>query len=369
MSVPSQDRTFGPTLAIAADLSTVVPGLARRVVVRFHCKLADIDRTGGTVTREITAAAILAALFMLQGCSQKGDISGKEAAGHEPAPPAHVVEIRAVGMTFEGPSEIPSGWTTFKFVNASSMIHFALIDVPPEGITTELFTNTVGQYFQEAMDGMNAGDEAAVNAAFAKFPAWIGDLGRHGGPGMLSPGRTGETTVYMKPGHYFIECYIKSDGVFHTTSPGEGKVGMMLDLTVTEEQNNAPEPVANATLAIRNSGMEIVAGELKPGVNTIRVDFVEQQALPSFVGNDVHLMRVENEESIGLADSWLDWRTKEGLEDPSPVVFLGGLNDMPAGSHGYFTVDLQPGDYAFIAEVPNPAANGFVLRFTVATAS
>jgi hypothetical protein len=30
------------------------------------------------------------------------------------------------------------------------------------------------------------------------------------------------------------------------------------------------------------------------------------------------------------------------------------LNDMPAGSHGHFTVDLQPGDYAFIAEVPNP---------------
>jgi hypothetical protein len=369
MSVPSQDRTFGPTLAIAADLSTVVPGLARRVVVRFHCKLADIDRTGGTVTREITAAAILAALFMLQGCSQKNEISGKEAAGNEPALPAHVVEIRAVGMTFEGPSEIPSGWTTFKFVNASSMIHFALIDVPPEGITTELFTNSVGQYFQEAMDGMNAGDEAAVNAAFAKFPAWIGDVGRHGGPGLLSPGRTGETTVYMKPGHYFIECYVKSNGIFHTTSPGEGKVGMMLDLTVTEQQNNAPEPVANATLAIRNSGMEIVAGELRPGVNTIRVDFVEQQALPSFVGNDVHLMRVESEESIGLADGWLDWRTKEGLEDPSPVVFLGGLNDMPAGSHGYFTVDLQPGDYAFIAEVPNPAATGFVLRFTVATTS
>ena len=151
------------------------------------------------MTKEFTAAAILAALFMLQGCSQKREISGNEAGGNEPAPPAHVVEIRAVGMTFEGPSEIPSGWTTFKFVNASSMIHFALIDVPPEGITTELFTNTVGQYFQEAMDGMNANDEAAVNAAFAKFPAWIGDLGRQGGPGLLSPGRTGETTVYMKP--------------------------------------------------------------------------------------------------------------------------------------------------------------------------
>jgi hypothetical protein len=321
------------------------------------------------VNRAFTAAAILAALFTLQGCGTKSDGSGREVAGKEPATPAQVVEIRAVGKTFQGPAEIPSGWTTFRFVNASSMIHFALIDVPPDGITTGLFTNTVGQYFQEAMDGMNAGDEAAVNAAFAKFPAWIGELGRNGGPGLLSPGRTGETTVYMQPGHYFVECYIKSDGVFHTTSPGEGKVGMMLDLTVTEQPSDVPEPLATATLAITNTGLALVAGELRPGLNTIRVDFVEQQALPSFVGNDGHLMRVDDDESISQAGGWLDWRTPNGLEDPSPVVFLGGLNDMPAGSHGYITVELQPGDYAFIAEVPDPAANGFVLPFTIATTS
>lgn len=317
------------------------------------------------MTRGLTTAAIIAALLMLQGCGQREEIAGKVNAKSEPAERAQVVEIRAIGKTFEGPAEIPSGWTTFKFVNASSMIHFALIDVPPEGITTEIFTSTVGRYFQDAMDGMNAGDEEAVKAAFAKFPEWIGDLGRNGGPGLLSPGRTGQTTVYMKPGHYFLECYVKSDGIFHTTSPGDGKPGMMLDLVVTDQQNNAPEPVANVTLAIKNTGMEIAGGEIKPGINTIRVEFVEQQALPSFVGNDVHLMKVESEDDIQRADAWLDWRAKDGLEDPSPVIFLGGVNDMPAGSHAYFTVDLQPGDYALIAEMPSPAETGFVHRFTV----
>lgn len=315
-----------------------------------------------------TIAALAAALILVQGCGRKQEDAQETPAMEQtaaPGPQPHVVEIRAVGMTFEGPSTIPSGWTTLRFVNASSMIHFALIDVPPAGITTELFTNTVGQYFQEAMDGMNAGDDAAVEAAFAKFPEWIGELGRHGGPGLLSPGLTGETTVYLEPGHYFLECYVKSGGIFHTTSPGDGKVGMMLDLTVTEEQTAAPEPVANMTLAVRNSGFQIADGALKPGRNTIRVDFLEQQALPSFVGNDVHLMRVDGEDSIGLADAWLDWRTKDGLEDPSPVIFLGGINDMPAGSHGYMTVDLEPGNYAFIAEVPGPQAAGFVLPFSV----
>jgi hypothetical protein len=320
------------------------------------------------MTREFATAMIVVAL-LLQGCSQENSNPGGASAMREPAEHAPIVEIRAIGKTFQGPSEIPSGWTTFKFVNASSMIHFALIDVPPEGITAQMFTNTVGQYFQDAMDGMNAGDEAAVKAAFSKFPAWVGDLGRHGGPGLLSPGRTGQTTVYLSPGHYFLECYIKSNGVFHTTSPGDGQLGMMLDFTVTEQQNNAPEPVANATLAIKNSGMEITSGELKAGLNTIRVDFLEQQVLPSFVGHDVHLMKVEDEQSLDRADAWLDWRAKEGLEDPSPVTFLGGINDMPAGSHGYFTVDLQPGDYAFIAEVPTPVATGFVVPFTVAPTS
>ena len=311
-------------------------------------------------------ASLFAGLLVLQGCGEGQQAAEEPAAAPEASEPqAHVVEIRAVGKTFEGPSEIPSGWTTFRFVNASSMIHFAMIDVPPEGITTQEMSDTVMDYFQEAMDGMNAGDEEAVNAAFAKFPPWIAELGRMGGPGFLSPGRTSDATVYLEPGRYLMECYVKTDGIFHTTSPGEGQLGMLLDIVVTEENNGAPEPTANATLAIRNSGIELTSGELREGSNTIRVDFIEQQALPSFVGNDVHVMRVTDADSIASADAWMDWRAKDGLEDPGPVLFLGGINDLPAGMHGYFTVDLAPGDYAFIAEIPGPLAAGFVLPFSV----
>lgn len=308
-------------------------------------------------------AVLTSGLFLLQGCDQDSKVEEATVAVHRAQP--NVVEIRAVGMTFEGPSEISSGWTTFRFVNASNMIHFALIDIPPEGISAQEFTDTVGQYFQDAMDGMNAGDEEAVNAAFAKFPAWISELKRNGGPGFLSPGLTSETIVYLEPGKYALECYVKTNGVFHTTSPGEGLLGMMLEFEVTEEPSSAPEPSANVTLAVKNSSMEIVDGILNAGMNTIRVDFVEQQALPSFVGNDVHIMKVDNDESIAVAGDWLDWRNKNGLESPSPVLFLGGVNDMPAGTHSYIRVDLAPGDYAFIAEVPNPQELGLVLPFTI----
>jgi uncharacterized cupredoxin-like copper-binding protein len=315
-------------------------------------------------------AMLAGAVLLAQGCARHG-AGGDEKASRSLATQVAtgsgngVVEIRAAGRTFQGPTRIPSGWTTFRFVNASSMIHFALVDVPPPGVTIDAFSRDVGLNFQAAMDAMNAGDDAAVQAAFARFPAWIADLAHNGGPGLLSPGRTGQTTVYMKPGHYFLECYVKSDGVFHSTSPGDGKIGMMLDLTVTPGEAQATEPTANVTLAVTNAGFSIVDGQFHPGTNTIRVNFIEQQALPSFVGNDVHLMKVDDADSIRRADAWLDWRAKDGLEDPSPVTFLGGVNDMPAGEHGYFTVDLQPGDYAFISEMPGPQAAGFVLPISV----
>jgi len=313
---------------------------------------------------------LTAGILLLTGCGKEQQAAQQAAPASQPSTPAtepqpQVVEIRAVGKTFEAPREIQSGWTTFKFVNASPMIHFAIIDLPPEGITAQVMSDTVMQPFQDAMDAMNAGDEEAVNAAFARFPAWIGELGRNGGPGLLSPGMTGQTTVFLNPGHYIIECYVKSDGVFHSTSPGDGKIGMMADLVVTDAENTTPEPGANATLAVTNTGYELTDGTLRPGWNTIRVEFQEQQALPSFVGNDVHLMRVDTERSIELADGWMDWRTSEGLQDPAPVTFLGGLNDLPAGAYGYFTVNLEPGGYAFIAEMPNPGAAGFVLPFSV----
>ncbi len=312
----------------------------------------------------VTAIAVT---MLLVGCGDRPkvpDEADATAAAPSGARP-YVVEIRAVGKTFEGPGKIPSGWTTFKFVNASSMIHFAIIDVPPAGVTAQEMSDTVMEPFQVAMDAMNSGDDEAVDAAFARFPAWIAELGRAGGPGFLSPGLTGQTTVYLEPGQYVIECYVKSDGVFHSTSPGDGRLGMMLDLTVTEEANGASEPPADATLVVRNSGLELLSGELVPGANTIRVDFLEQQALPSFVGNDVHLIRVDDADSVAETNAWMDWRTKDGLEDPAPAAFLGGINDLPAGTHGYFTVQLEPGDYAFIAEMPDPQASGFVLPFSV----
>jgi hypothetical protein len=41
------------------------------------------------------------------------------------------------------------------------------------------------------------------------------------------------------------------------------------------------------------------------------------------------------------------------------------VNDMPAGSTAYLRLELEPGDYAFVAEVPSPDEQGLLLPFSV----
>ncbi len=38
---------------------------------------------------------------------------------------------------------------------------------------------------------------------------------------------------------------------------------------------------------------------------------------------------------------------------------------MPAGSTAYLKLELEPGDYAFVAEVPSPGEYGLLLPFQV----
>ena len=63
----------------------------------------------------------------------------------------------------------------------------------------------------------------------------------------------------------------------------------------------------------------------------------------------------------------MNWADPKGLITPSPegFTFLGGVNDMPAGNTGYFEVNLKPGNYAFISEVPNALSKNMLKTFVV----
>ena len=97
----------------------------------------------------------------------------------------------------------------------------------------------------------------------------------------------------------------------------------------------------------------------------MRVDFADQTVYENFVGHDVHMVSMDGSTDLATLEAWMDWRTPVGLETPSPATFIGGLNEMPAGEHGYFTVTLEPGHYVLISETPEASAKGLLLEIDV----
>jgi hypothetical protein len=296
--------------------------------------------------------------------------SGTSATAGEPddfpdAPPAQVVEITARGLQFDAPDEIASGWTTFRLVNESAMVHFAIVERLPDDVGLVEQQQEVAPVFQEGMDLLAAGEADAAGEAFGKLPEWYEDIVFMGGPGLVAPGRTAQATVYLEPGRYLLECYVKTDGTFHSYNPAPDVYGMVHELVVRPEPSTGSTPQASVEMTLSNArGIEV--DELADaGRYTIAVFFEDQVVHENFVGHDVHLVRLEEGTSLDALAAWMDWRQPAGLDTPAPAEFVGGTNEMPAGETAYFTVDLTPGRYAWISEVPDPAAKRMLKTFTI----
>jgi hypothetical protein len=187
------------------------------------------------------------------------------------------------------------------------------------------------------------------------LPEWFSSVIQMGGTGFIAPGETARTTMRLEPGRYAMECYIKTEeGIFHTT------LGMIRLVTVLEESSSASPPEADMEITLRNFEFEI-SGTPVAGENTIAVHFAEH---PEFgLGNDVQLARLDEDGDLQELIDWMDWMNIGGLQTPAPARFLGGTQEMPVGNTAYFTVDLEPGHYAWIAE--SAAAKGMVETFVI----
>lgn len=95
-----------------------------------------------------TVLVLMSSVFVLMACDESGD--RPDAAGiSDPA----VVELEAVGLTFEGPSEATPGWTTIRLNNGESgLAHFAVLQRMPDdrGIADQ--QTEIAPVFQQGMD-------------------------------------------------------------------------------------------------------------------------------------------------------------------------------------------------------------------------
>ena len=297
----------------------------------------------------ISLLFIIIALSSLQSCNNDSNKSNK-------------IEIITNAMDFQMADEIPSGWNTFHYINQSSETHFFVIEKYPEGKTLKDGHEELIPAFQKGMDMLNANKPENAQAEFGKIPEWAFNIVYTGGSGMVSPGQSSDVTVKLDPGYYVLECYVKNkDGIFHSM------MGMTKELTVTDKKSDNEELFADVSISISSTDGIIIPDKIKKGETIFEVSFKDQKAYENFVGHDVNLVRLTNESDIEELENWMNWMDPKGLINPEPAgfTFLGGVNDMPAGSIGFFSADLTPGNYVLVSEVPDSSEKGLLKTFTV----
>ncbi len=291
------------------------------------------------------------------GAGAGAGAAAASSASADAATSPDAVSVTAHDFGFDAPDSIPSGWTTFRFVNNGAQTHFFVLDHLPEGKNLQDFIAAVGAPFDSAWNGLQAGTlkKADVPALLGRMvPAWYGQVTQDGGAGLTAPGDTSVATVHLEPGTYIVECYVKSpDNTFHTS------LGMARQLTVTSAQSGAAEPQADLEITFGDSGMQ-APSSVPAGRHTVAVHY--QKAASGILANDVHVVRLKEGQSAQELAPWMDWMNVPGLRAPAPATFIGGVQEVPVPGTAYFTVDLTPGRYAWISE---NAENGMVQAFTV----
>ena len=301
---------------------------------------------------------ILIVFILLQGCKTEKKNSIKEIKKED------VIEITTNVMDFQSVDTISSGWTTFKYINNSNEPHFFLLEKYPANKSIDDGRIEVFPVFQNGMDLINEGKLEEALKEFGNLPEWYSEIIFSGGSGLVSPKESAITTLKMQPGYYVMECYVKMDnGKFHSV------MGMSKSIVVTNTKSGNSEPSENFSISISSSN-GITYDETKlplKGAQSFSVNFVDQIVHENFVGHDINLVKYEDGINLRVLEKWMNWADSAGLISPAPegITFLGGVNDMPAGSIGYFLVNLEPGNYALISEVPNTISKNMLKTFKI----
>lgn len=303
---------------------------------------------------------LCAPIFFLQSCKSE---KKEKSAQATPEKPNGMVEILTENMEFQAPDTIPSGWTTWQYRNGSTQPHFILIDDYVESITVKEFEEELLPPFGEGISLLYEGKNEEAFAAFGKIPEWYASTQWPGGVGLISPGHTAETTLFLEPGYYVIECYVKmGDGMFHTN------MGMFKELIVSEQVSPMEEPTADISIDLSSENGIVFDPPRKAGTYVFSVHFTDQKKYEHFEGHDINLVQLDDTADMEQLEVWMNWLNLDGLIDPVPegFTFLGGVNDAPAGTTAYFKATLEPGTYALISEVPDPSDKGMLKTFEIA---
>lgn len=311
--------------------------------------------------RHISSQFILTmlALVAITSCNEKKESSELESIVEKKD---NYVEVITNVMDFETVDEIKSGWTTFHYLNKSQDPHFFILEKMPDTLGLYTYKQDLFPPFISAFEHFEKGEIEEGMKEFEQIPQWFFEVELSGGVGLTSKNTTSKTTIFLDPGTYIMECYVRMpNGLGHVF------MGMIKQLVVTDESNGNSPPEADFNINISSENGILFNDSIKAGNYTLAASFEDQKQYEHLMGHDVNLVKIENERVIPELDNWLNIAEFTAFRTPEPegVLFLGGVEDLPAGKTGYMEVTLEKGDYLLISEIPNAVERNMIKRFTV----
>jgi hypothetical protein len=297
-------------------------------------------------------------LIFLNSCKN----NTKETKTSTDTNPTKFVEVISSGMNFEMIDEINSGWTTFRYSNKSNETHFFILEKLPDSIGIEQYQQEFLAPFKRAYEFFILGDIETGNKQFEALPAWSSKMEICGGVALTSPQKISETTLFLEPGTYIMECYVRMpNGMPHIF------YGMLKEFTVSNQNNGNEEPSADKEISISSENGIAFIDKLTEGEYTFSVEFKDQKIYEHMLGHDINLVKIDNEKLIDSLNNWVNLSDYSAFKTPAPdgLTFLGGVEDLFGNKKGYFNVTLQKGQYVLISEIPNALEREMLKRFEV----
>ncbi|HYH93108.1 MAG TPA: hypothetical protein VD763_08115 [Candidatus Saccharimonadales bacterium] len=250
-------------------------------------------------------------------------VAPSEAASVAPSASAAAAQDLAVtgsDFAFQAPASIPAGLTKLTLTNAGAEEHQAQIAGFKAGST-----------FEDLTAALAGPDEIAALALVTLS----------GGPTGVQPGASASTTSNLEPGAYVFLCFVRSpDGVPHFAK------GMIAPIEVTEPAVEAAVPAGDASLELQDFAF-VGLDTLTAGPHQITMTNNGPQPHEATI--------VKLAEGVSAADLPAMFASTEPPSGPPPFTSVGGVAGIDVGDTVNVDVDLEPGNYAFLCFIPDPA--------------
>lgn len=236
---------------------------------------------------------------------------------------AATLEVVATDFAFALPDSVSAGATEITLRNEGQDEHQAQIARLNTGVTLEQLTGEL----------QNQDPSAA-----------LGLVTLVGGPTGVLPGAQGTVGLDLEAGTHVFLCFIAGeDGIPHIAK------GMVAPLEVAEPAAGGALPDGDAELTLQDFGF-VGADSLAAGAHTITVTNAGPQPHEATIVKLADGVTVE-----ALRGMFSDPNAAPPPSGPPPFTSAGGIAGIAANSSATIDVDLEPGAYAYLCFIPDPA--------------